>query len=113
MFVYCFTGDVDTCSLGHGPITEIPKTYDAWLYPKNSILRQMFDRLWKILDENGNTKKMEAVYFPLQETCPPDEFAGVNFYFVLALFIMLAFGILASNLLLFIEFAKCSSIRSI
>ena len=76
----------------------------GWLYPKNSLLKRLFDKFIISLNEKGIERKLYLKYFGnFEEDNCERETKAIRFYIVVALFKSLAIGIFIAFIVLTVE----------
>ena len=75
------------------PVQGFPTLFDGWMYPKNSMLKRIFDHEILEIYERGIGDKLLKHHKNFQE---PSEFVPVNFEFALLLFAILTIGVILS-----------------
>ena len=99
--------NVSPCQLGRHVIPELPVAKVGWLFPKNSMLRTLFNHFYIKQQENGVISRLQKFHFKRDITCPHEPFNSIDFMTVAALFGLLPLGILGS--LILFGFEKYSS----
>ena len=87
-------GPDSICKIRHGLLDNIrSKQFTGWLYPKNSLLKRLFDRFIIELSENGIERKVFFKYFVdlPQDKCETKT-KPIQFHIVVTLFTMLGLG---------------------
>lgn len=98
---------MESCILTAIQYKDIPNPSIGWMYPKNSILANLFDHYMFEMEEKGILRKIVQDYLPPKKfTCQPYLFSGVSFSLVEILFIFLSLGIMTSLLIWTIELWK-------
>ena len=93
------------CKIRHGLLENIrTKRIIGWLYPKNSLLKRLFDKFIISLNEKGIERKLYLKYFGnFEEDNCERETKAIRFYIVVALFKSLAIGIFIAFIVLIVE----------
>ena len=98
--------DADTiCKLRHGLLQNIrAKDASGWLYPKNSILKRLFDKQLLNLTEKGIIRQLYLKYFVgLEQDVCEVETKPIQFHIVVTVFNILIGGCVLAILLLILE----------
>ena len=64
-----FTVNLNECLLGRFRLRELPEAKIGWLFPKNSILRTLFNRFMMKHRENGVIQKLQAHHLKSVVNC--------------------------------------------
>ena len=93
------------CKIRHGLLDNIrTKEYVGWLYPKNSLLKRLFDKFIIRLNEEGIERKLFLEHFvALDEDKCKTETKAIHFHIVVTLFKSLAMGIFIAFIVLTVE----------
>ena len=93
------------CKIRHGLLDNIrTKEYVGWLYPKNSLLKRLFDKFIIRLNEEGIERKLFLEHFvALDEDKCETETKAIHFHIVVTLFKSLALGIFIACIVLNVE----------
>ena len=93
------------CKIRHGLLKNIrTKEFVGWLYPKNSLLKRLFDKFIISLNEKGIERKLYRKYFaPFEEDKCETEARAIHFHIVITLFKSLAIGIFTAFIVLTVE----------
>ena len=86
----------DECDIIFVPIEEFRSRTNGWMYPKNSILQPMFDKIMLKLYQNGVMESLKKKYFPKPICNKQKTYPQVDFEFTKLIFIILLFGIISS-----------------
>ena len=85
--------DFPTCQLRHAKLSGVStKDRVGWLYPRNSILKRLVDKILLDLSQKGIERKIHEKYFGRSLECDSNPFLPVGFDIVLALFKILGIG---------------------
>ena len=90
--------NLDPCLFGRQKIPELADKPVGWMYPKNSILRILFNRYTLQLQENGVFQQMENQHFPPKSNCPATPFHRIDLGTVTIVFVIFVIGFLISLL---------------
>ena len=93
------------CNIRHEYLENIrSKEFVGWLYPKNSMLKRLFDKFIISLNEKGIDRKLYRKYFTAfeEDKCETDTRA-IHFNIVVTLFKSLAIGIFIAFIVLTVE----------
>ena len=74
------------------PLQGFRTRTSGWMFPKNSILKSMFDRYKLKLYQNGVMQKLHDTFLPLPKCNYEQPFSPVNFDFVAMVFYVLIIG---------------------
>ena len=96
LFLFKISVNVSPCQLGRYVIQELPVAKVGWLFPKNSMLRTLFNHFYIKQQENGVISRLQKFHFKRDITCPHEPFHSIDFMTVAALFGLLPLGILGS-----------------
>ena len=93
------------CKIRHGLLENIrPKRAIGWLYPKNSLLKRLFEKFIISLNEKGIERKLYHKYYAaFEEDKCETETRGIHFNIVVTLFKSLAIGIFIAFIVLTVE----------
>ena len=93
------------CKIRHGLLENIrTKRAVGWLYPKNSLLKRLFDKFIISLNEKGIERKLYRKYYAnFEDDKCETETRAIHFKIVVALFKLLAIGIFIAFVVLTIE----------
>ena len=86
--------DWDQCQFDAKTLTEIKDTKIGWLFPKDSILKKLFEWFYLRKRENGVIQKLYDRHFKEKIGCNDDKsFNQIDIHTVLLLFALLAVGV--------------------
>ena len=97
---YFFSANAKYCKFSESPATEFGPSYLGWMYPKNSMLKWLFDQYMIKSYEDGLYEKMTR---RTDVTCHSNGLYVVDFKFVGILFGILSSGIIFSIIFLAFE----------
>ena len=86
----------DECDIIFVPIEEFRSRTNGWMYPKNSILQPMFDKIMLKLYQNGVMEKLKEKYLPKPICNKQKSYPQVDFEFTKLIFFILFFGAISS-----------------
>lgn len=100
-----FVVKMDLCDFQQVPFSEIGPFQHAWMYPKNSVLQPIFDRVFFEMGEKGISSKIAEPYKASnQGVCETgNELIQVNLSFVGIVFTILCVGVGLCILVLIME----------
>ena len=93
-------GNLKICQFTKSRAIDFPVISAGWMYPRNSLLKPIFDSFIHEIHEKGIYRRI--VENPTQ-TCDENSFISVSLEFVFTLFIILFFGIFVSICLALLE----------
>ena len=100
---YGYKDDI-LCSLSHGLLNTIRKKEKVgWLYPKNSMLKRLFDKFLIDTARTGIEDRIRTEYFKPKELTCEVSFNPIGFHMVKTLFKLLALGTSISAVAVIIE----------
>lgn len=97
---------IDGCQFASIELDNFPATPNGWMYPKNSILRPLFDQYFDELSEKGILDRILKTYQVPNQNCEDEGFMPVDFCFVSFLFILLSLGACLALIFFSIEMCK-------
>ena len=101
---FFLTDDLDPCLFGTHALQEIPATSIGWLFPKNSILKPLFDWFYRRKREHGVVQKLYEESFKDKIGCSADApFNSIDIQIVALLFLVLSVGIVLAVIMLSFE----------
>ena len=107
MLTYIFIDyDADAlCKLRHGILANIrSKDISGWLYPKNSMLKRLFDKFLLNINEKGIEREIFLKYFvSIEKDLCNVQTKPIQYHIVSTLFNVLISGCILSLIILFIE----------
>ena len=95
--------DLDHCVFGMHTLTEFPNYPIGWLFPKNSILKPLFDWFYMRKREHGMIQKLHDEQYNYKKDCATEPFNSVDFQTVTLLFVLLSVGVLLAIILFIAE----------
>lgn len=101
MQIMSFLDGLYSCDFEFVPLPEFGQSPVAWIYPKNSILKPLFDKGFLEAGEKGIRSRVEEQR--LKESCKSEKFNSVNFSFTAIFFAILCLGFFMSIMTFFIE----------
>ena len=92
--MFIVSDNLDRCIFGLHTLPEFPKPPLGWLFPRNSILKPLFDRffLWK--KEHGVIQKLYDDQYKHKTECTDEPFNAIDFQTVALLFALLSVGLI-------------------
>ena len=101
--MFIVSDNLDRCIFGLHTLPEFPKPPLGWLFPRNSILKPLFDRffLWK--KEHGVIQKLYDDQYKHKTDCTDEPFNAIDFQTVALLFALLSVGLILAIISFFVE----------
>ena len=93
---FLFLDNWDRCQFDAKTLTEIEETQIGWLFPKNSILKPLFEWFYRRNRENGVIQKLYDLHLKDKTNiqCSDDKpFNQIDIHTVALLFGLLAIGV--------------------
>ena len=104
--IFFFPGLVDvghSCNFSYTVANEFAQITQGWMYGKNSILKQIFDRQMRDFMERGVGGRL---LYKQEMDCNINDFNIVGLDFVMILFFILVIGLAVSLITLILERCK-------